>query len=226
MAIPEPPAGFDTAVRAVLSTIPYFGGAIEIVYTDVRDRRAEKAAELVAVVQQAVGEQTFLERLSTDPRLERVFVDAVESAVRTSIRAKRRVLAGAVVNAARDSGQIDQSELILDALASLEVQHVRALARLSDEWDAVVAVAARAPNSDRPSGWGTSAVWRALPEPIRAALVRTGTAKPSPTAYGATIEPRRNEGITDFGLDVVARLRVEGWDAEAVANGWNMKVGT
>jgi len=148
------------------------------------------------------GEESFLQRVSSDPRLEGLFVDAVEAAVRTSIEAKRKLLARAVADASVDPTDIDHSELVVGALRELDVQHVHALAALASEWDRM--------QQETGVTLGTSQVWPTLPEPIRAVLVRTATGKSAPQMLTAQQAPWRANGITDFGLEVLAALRLEG----------------
>lgn len=207
------PTWIETIAKAVLTNVPVVGATAEVLIGDIRARRANRANEFLARISKVQSERDFLERLSTDPRLEKLFVQAVESAIDSAIDSKRRVLANAIADASIDLTALDMEELVVDAVASLEVQHVRAMALLSDEWD-------RACAQEKGVTWGVSDVWKGLARPLKATLVRTGVGSPSPGTYVAQNAPHRSEGITDFGLEVLNRLRKEGWHSEAAARGW------
>ena len=83
--------------------------------------------------------------------------------------------------------------------------HLLALARMADEWEQRKAAVVWQ------ASWGASDVLKETPEAIRAALVRTGTANPPAQVYVSRTRPHRQDGITDFGLSLVAELREEGW---------------
>lgn len=208
------PTWIETVAKAVLTNIPVLGPTAEVIVGDIRARRTARADAFLARISRTQNERDFLARLSSDPRLERIFVQAVESAIDSAVEAKRRVLANAIADASINPTRIDAAELLVEALANLEMQHVRALAMLSDEWDG-----AKADTSEEVT-WGTSDVWKALPKPLRAALVRSGVGSASSGTLVAQRAPARSEGITDFGLEVVGQLRAEGWNGEAAARGW------
>ncbi|WP_150307196.1 M1 aminopeptidase family protein [Planctomonas psychrotolerans] len=197
----------DVVARTTLAAVPFVGGSIEVVYSAVRERRTRKAAQTVEEIVRVTGEQEFVRRLASDPRLEALFVNAVDSALRTGLEAKRRLLAQSVAAAAQAESAFDENELIAEALSQLDVQHVRALARLSDEWEYMQSASRAETYRAR---MGASDAWEAVPPPVQAALVRTGAATPSPTSYLMTDVPHRAEGITDFGLKLLKRLREEG----------------
>lgn len=206
MSAPDPPSWLETLAKAMLANIPVVGSAFEVVFADVRARRVARAQEFLERISRVSDEREFIARLRSDPRLAQLFEAAVQSAIESVVEAKRRVLANAVSDATVDPMAIDQSELIVEALAQLEVQHVRALSKLSDEWDATQTQVTDLGH------WGASEVWRALPKPIAAALIRTGTCEPSPSTYWYSSDnAHRVEGITDFGIDIVRQLRDEGW---------------
>lgn len=135
-------------------------------------------------------------------------MDAVESAIRTSIGAKRKVLAQAVADASVDPSRTDHSELVVGALRELDVQHVRALARLESEWNDA--------RGETGVTLGTSEVWRTLPEPIRAVLIRTAAGKSAPQMLTAQQAPYRANGITDIGIEVLEALRSKGLSDESM----------
>lgn len=195
-------------VRVALAAIPSVGGPMEIIYSHVRARQASKAEEVMAEIAGATGADRLLERISEDPYVEALFVNAMNAALRTGLDAKRRLLARAVSAAVLDDAKLEESQLIADVLEQLDVPHAIALARLADEWE-------EAQRGDPEAvTWGTSEVWSNVLAPVRAALVRTGTANLSPRPLVALTGPHRQEGITDFGLEVIEALRAEGFAVE------------
>jgi len=198
------PSWAETAKRVTLAAIPYVGGALQVVYEDVRARRADKAADTITDIINATGEKALVQRLAEDPVAEALFVNAVDAAVRTGLEAKRRVLARAVAQAVTDEARLDEGLLITDVLAHLDAPHVKALKRMAVEWEEVLHKNLEDVN------WGQSEVWETLPEVIRAALVRTGTAKPPRNTFTAVKGPNRQTGISDFGLELVKLLEAEG----------------
>lgn len=204
----QPPAPLsDTVVRAAIAAVPYFGGPLEIIYSDIRARQALKAQQVLEQITTATGEERLLERIRESPHVEALFVNAVNAALRTGIDAKRRLLARAVSEAVLDDAKLEPSQLIADVLDQLDVPHALALARLADEWEAAQR------GDPEAATWGTSEVWKSVPAPVRAALVRTGTARMAPGTLVARSGPHRADGITDFGLEVIGALRDEGFSA-------------
>lgn len=197
----KPPTVVDTVVRAALAAVPYVGGPLEVIVSDVRARQAARAETLVASIALAVGEETLALRLADDPRAEALFVNAVNAALRTGYEAKRQLLARVVANALQDGAILDDAELLVNTLEDLEAPHIAALVRLEAEW------LERLHTDVSVVNWGSSPAWQNLPEPIRAVLVRVGAAKPSPQTAVALEGPRRAEGITDWGLSILKQLR-------------------
>jgi len=208
----ESPTWAATAARATLAAIPYAGGTLQVLYEDVRARRAAAAGETIASIVAITGEPALAQRMAVDPVVEALFVNALDSAIRTGLESKRRLLAKAVANAVLDEALVDESQLLAGVLAELDVPHVRALKAMADEWNTVLALPAEA--TERPGSWGQSQVFRNLPEPLKAALVRTATAKPTPQTFTVLMQPHRADGITDYGLELVAALEREGFSDE------------
>lgn len=209
----EAPTWKETAVRATAAAIPYVGGTVQVLYEDVRARSAAKAGETIASIVRITGEPALAQRMSVDPVLEALFVNAVDAALRTGLEAKRRLLARAVADAVMDEARLDESQLVAAALAELDVPHVRALKRMADEWKATEDPAvweARKVEGRREGLTGQSEVFRCLPEPIRATLVRTGTALPPRNVFTVQAERHRQDGIADFGLELIEALEREG----------------
>jgi len=201
----EAPTWRETAIRATAAAIPYAGGTIQVLYEDVRARSAAKAGETIASIVAITGEPALAQRMAVDPVLEALFVNAVDAALRTGLEAKRRLLARAVADAVVDGARLDESQLVTAALSELDVPHVRALKRMADEWRAPV-------EGEQGVSWGRSEAFQSLTDPIKATLVRTGTAMPQRQRFVATSDRRRQEGITDFGLALVDALESEGLD--------------
>lgn len=122
-------------VRVAIAAIPYVGGPLEIIYSDVRLRQAAKAEEVMAEITGATGADRLLDRIREDPYVEALFVNALNAALRTGIDAKRRLLARAVSAAVLDDAKLEESQLISDVLEQFDVPHAIALARLADEWE-------------------------------------------------------------------------------------------
>lgn len=105
----SPPSWAETAKRATLAAVPYVGGSLQVVYEDVRARRAAMAGETISDIVSATGEELLVQRLAEDPVAEALFVNAVDAAVRTGLEAKRRLLARAVAEAVIDEARLDES---------------------------------------------------------------------------------------------------------------------
>jgi hypothetical protein len=201
----DAPSVSSTVIRAVIAAVPYVGGPFEVIVSDWRARQAAKAEQTIADVLAVTGEDQLRARLGSVAEVEAVFVEGVQAAIKTGVEAKRRLLAKAVANAVVDDARIDESWLIADVLSQLDVPHIRALDRLLREWE-------RGPEPGDRAGW--SGVWRNLPEPIKATLVRTGTATPTPQSFVLSDTPQFIEGITVYGRELIRQLRDEGYGAE------------
>lgn len=219
----RPPAWDETIARAMLAiasnALPLAGVVIEpllVVYDDVRARRAHRAQlVLLAIAEGAGGPERLGERLRQSPTHETQFVQAVEEAIRTGHFAKRRLLVRAVVNSLQHEELFDESQLTIDALAQLDVMHIRALARLEAEvrtdgtW--TVPLKMNGPEQvapeDQTRGHGRSPVWAALPTPVQAALIRAGVCSVYSWTLAPSRSPRPLEGINPFGRRLLEQLR-------------------
>jgi len=197
---PTVPTVKDTgaAVAASLvSKVPVLGDALAIVVTDTYKRRravAERTA--LDIAQRSGGAERLAERLAEDPQLELLFLEAVEAATRTGLEDKRRLLGQVVGAAVLDDAKVEEGQLLVQALHELDAPHLRGLE--------VVRRASDTPY--QPNGYEvvTQAVTEAvaaLPEPLRAGLVRTGT------LYVGTGMMAGAPRITQFGRDLLDHLR-------------------
>lgn len=204
------------------NVVPFAGAVIEplmVVVDDVRDRRAHRAQVVLwSISEQVGGPERLGARLSESPQHETQFVEAVEEAIRTGSEAKRRLLVAAVSNSIEHEELFDESQLIIDALAQLDVMHIRALTRLGVElaadgtWAKPIRIGedGSVDPEDERRGRGISPTWRQLPAPIQAALVRAGVCSlQSPSFLTPSSAPSPSEGINAFGRDLLVRLRGE-----------------
>jgi hypothetical protein len=199
----DAPSVSSTVTRAAIASVPYAGG-FEVIYQDWRARQAAKAEQTIGDILAMTGEHELRDRLGSVAEVEAVFVEGVQAALKTGIEAKRRLLAKAVANAVIDDALIDGSWLIADVLSQLDVPHIRALDALMREWER---------GAEPDNRMGRSVVWQSLLDPIKATLVRTGTATPSPQMFTAGVT-HFVDGITVFGRELIRQLREEGYGAD------------
>ncbi|MEJ5915220.1 hypothetical protein [Pseudokineococcus sp. 1T1Z-3] len=125
----------ETSIRVVIAGTPMIGGSALVLYDDLRDRQAYKAAEFMDIVEAGTGDlEKMLRAIDQDPAVESLFISAFDSAPRSGMKGKRRLLARVVAEAVVDTAKIDESMLITYALRDLDAVHIRVLRRLADEW--------------------------------------------------------------------------------------------
>lgn len=182
---PEQPRGSpsknETAIKAVLELVPFVGGAIATIFGDHMERRRGRIQETAAAAVDRVGGDAdrITDRLKSDERFADIFFDGLAAASRSSIEAKRVAIGHALGDAAMGEGELelDESQLLLKAMADLELPHLRALQRIS-----------RMEQTEL-----MASLLQATPPPVLAALIRHGLVIQG--AYdGLAIE-----GVTDFG---------------------------
>ena len=175
---PSVPTVQDTGaavVASLVSKVPVLGDALAIVVNDAYKRRMAVAEQTALdIAQQSGGADRLATRLAGDPQLEVLFLEAVEAATRTGLEDKRRLLSRVVGAAVLDDAKVEDGQLLVQALRELDAPHVRGLEmvrRVTDE-----------PQPEDVTGDSRQARQRAckaagesLPDPVRAALVRTGT---------------------------------------------------
>ncbi len=128
---PSVPTVSDTAVeatRSLLSQVPVVGEALAIVVRDTYSRRVAKAEDTVAeIAAGAGGVERLHARLSQEPMLDSLFIEAVEAAARTGLHDKRKLLAQIVSAAVLDDAKLDEAQLVVQALRDLDAPQIRAL---------------------------------------------------------------------------------------------------
>jgi hypothetical protein len=165
---PEPPDFIQTTARAGLALIPGIGGALQVIYEDVRVHMAARQWQTIQEIADNVGEDRLAARLK-DPVHQALFANGVEVATRTGLEDKRRLLAKVVSAAILNDAALEGAQLRVEALRDLDVPQIRALERLQrllndhkEENNTYLAAVQQA--------------WKSEPHPIRAALTRTGVA--------------------------------------------------
>jgi hypothetical protein len=179
----DPRAAGIVAASATLSAIPYAGGPLQTIFDEYIARkraRAEKTAEEIANL--AGGWQNIIDRATEISELADLLVRGLDAAFASSYEAKRRLLAKAVATAFDDTAKIDESTLLVMAVAELEPVHVKALARLERNGNLE-----GAPD----------------PMPVLARLVQTGVVDPTTSWAGGLLIAEPN----DFGRTVLSYLR-------------------
>ncbi len=196
----EPPTSTDTAVevvRSLVSKVPVVGDAMAVVVRDAYARRVAKAeAVALMVAEQSGGAEHLAGRLGASPELEALFFAAVEAGARTGLEDKRRLLGRVVSEAVLDDAKVDEAQLLVQVLGELDAPHLRGLETVRRASDVAY----------QPDGYEvvSKAVEQAvavLPEPLQAALVRTGT------LYVGTGMMAGTPRITKFGRDLLDDLR-------------------
>lgn len=92
---------------------------MDLLVEHLRKRMAARALDFTEQVEAVTGLERLESRLAQDPRLDAVFVTAVEASIRTGMESKRRVLARAVVDMVNDDARLDESQLLIEALEEL-----------------------------------------------------------------------------------------------------------
>ena len=226
----EFPTTRDTAVRAVveagMAAVPWYveviAAPMRVIMEDTQRRRAARLEMSMVEVADGVRGLDALAVALTDTENDVQFVQAMEAAVRSGDEAKRRLLVKAVVNSINDDARFDESQMTIDALAELNTMHVRALALLDEElneegkWKVPLRSAPEGSADvyvaeDLLRAAGRSAAWEALPPPVKATLIRSGTCHS--TSGMGTFAPshadRPLDGINGFGRILLQELRAE-----------------
>jgi hypothetical protein len=196
----EPPTRAETGVKAVLRAIPYIGSSLSIIFEDTRARHVARGTGVVQEIAEETGADRLSERLAKDEEVEVLFIEGVEIAVRSGLKAKRRLLARVVAKAVLDDAEIEPGQLLVQAFRDLDAPQLRALTRIRNAEDAAKAVEVDGETNDVRSDRiadAASKTGRAEPTPVLAALIRTGVVYPATlvgggvAAYGVSENERR-----------------------------------
>lgn len=207
-----PAAVAETLAKAAVAVlVPYGGGAV-VIWEGVRDRLSGRMQRSANETFSQVDPDLLAARLADSPELDALLINALDSAARSGLEAKRRLLSKVVINAALDDARVDEGVLIEQAIRELEAPHLRAMARIDAAWKG-----RRVEEQDRlrypgqtddqllPSLQGEAAYEAGLrePDPVIATLVRAGVAAPA-TLIGGGIGVHK---ITTFGRSLLAELQ-------------------
>ena len=198
--------------RTALSAVPYVGSPALVVLDEVLTRRRAAAAKLMSEITATAGGQENLALRLANSEIEALFIDGFDTAMRTGVAAKQRLLAEVIANALLDDAKVDSSQLYVMALRDLEAPHIRALARLAD---IVRELRPQMPKEiTKRSHFVTIAdekvrlVWNREPSPIQAALVRTGCVQLQRGFLDSGYEI--TEYITEFGFELLGDIERHG----------------
>lgn len=201
----EPPGRVETGIKAALRAIPYAGSSLSVIFEDSRARHGARVARFAEDVIEDTPVERLKQRMEDDERIEIIFLEGVELAVRSGLAAKRRLLARVVARAADNDDEVETAQLLLQVLRDLDSPHLGALKRICDAGDATAAEVPPDEDGEQQHARVSEAVMAAGANeaaPVRAALVRTGVAH-SATLTGGGLEIYR---VTDFGRTLLADL--------------------
>lgn len=191
----------ELAVELVKSFLP---GQVNALAKYANARLAVMEQRACAMVEetatQAVSNaEALVEELASDPRKAELFAVAIDAAARSHSEGKIKALAHALAAAALtdDDAQLDRSELVLRAVAELEVPHVRVLEALIEaggegKLDPEAVFAGLYGNDDSSR------------DPILATLIRLGLFS---SLTGLTLGGGAIHSVTRFGLDVYELIK-------------------
>lgn len=216
-AMTEPRPVFAVVISAGLSAIPMVGGPLQTVFDAIEERTRHRAETTTREICESVGgADTMLSRIDKNPELEPLLSQAIEAATRTSMEAKRRLLAQAAAAALEDDQKVEPASLIVATLSQLEPVHIHALVRLAK-------AAKSSPDQDEIQRREVMrAASKVEPVPVLAALIQTGVAIATTTVWhgNGTGTPAEESGhilihdVSDFGHRLLAYLRAADAGAE------------
>lgn len=216
-AMTEPRPVFAVVISAGLSAIPMVGGPLQTVFDAIEERTRHRAETTTREICERVGgADTVLSRIDKNPELEPLLSQAIEAATRTSMEAKRRLLAQAAAAALEDDQKVEPASLIVATLSQLEPVHIHALVRLAK-------AAKSSPDQDEIQRREVMrAASKVEPVPVLAALIQTGVAIATTTVWhgNGTGTPAEESGhilihdVSDFGHRLLAYLRAADAGAE------------
>lgn len=214
----DPPELWDTSARMSLSLVPVVGGALQIIWEDVRAHHQARLAKTIEEVADATGVDELQRRLGEDPEVEALFLQGLDVATRTGLEAKRRLMSRVIAAAVLDEAQVEESQLLVFALRDLDAPHVRALARLWEAQEGAdpgpsVSLAERRQLISQ----AVSAAAGREPSPVIVALHRVDAVR----STGLTIGGLGTGEVTEFGQRLLEDLRAADNDhvAENIVDG-------
>jgi hypothetical protein len=182
----------DLAVQGGVSLIPHVGGFLQVFAAWESQRFKERAAELEERLAEEVTVEE-LERALADERRSRSIIRAATINSLTDWEDKRQVLASVVrAVVAGDDAELDDAELLVDALEDLDRPHIALLVRIYEEQEAT---------------GETVRIYYLDPEPHPSAvsgLIRHGLVSSEGT--GLTLGGITRCSVTTFGEDLLRLL--------------------
>lgn len=197
----DAPKHWETIVKAAAVSMPMVGKALGVIWDDSRARRLSKLEKTMQEIASQTGIEALAERLETDPVIEALFADAMDTVMRTGLESKRRLLAKVVAQAVQDDSKIEEAALIGQALRDLDAPHIRALERIRHAQDTAES-AATAENKYQAGTRAAAEAAQKEPIAVIATLTRTAVAIPG-TYPGGGIGVYR---LSDFGRSLLEDL--------------------
>lgn len=214
----ERPKVYDALARALLVAMP-FGSSVDVLVEHTRKSLEYKARQTIREIVDATGVEELAERLASEPEVEAIFVQGLETAMRTGHEGKRRLLGRLISAAVLDDAKVDEGLLFVLALRNLDGPHIRALEAMRR---AVEKVDAEGLGRDE-RGYGPSSAERSAnsiaaqvrndlagtPRAVSAGLVREGLIRSRGTwdSVGRDGDKWENHELTAFGRALLDHLR-------------------
>jgi hypothetical protein len=199
--------GVGAEVAGWYAGVPGVGAGTAALVLGMYEIRRDRTVEFFKrVVRNVGGEDKLVEAVENDPTREQVLYAAAQAAIATPFEKKRKLLAQAASAAMTgDRKRVNNTAMIVTALANLEEMHIEALTRISAAYDLE--------RSDpEVSDERFQSVLREEPAPVLAALVRTGVVLVGSQEIrpGLGSIPRAETysitGVNQFGRDLLADL--------------------
>lgn len=117
------------SAAAALSGQPLAQALAELLPLVIREAREDRLRDFVEEVVSAIPPEQLLRRVQEDRRVADLFTDAARTAMETDLERKRRALARVLKQGffRSDDAEIDAERMYLQAIAPLEVPHLRIL---------------------------------------------------------------------------------------------------
>lgn len=199
--------GVGAEVAGWYAGVPGVGAGTAALVLGMYEIRRDRTVEFFRrVVRNVGGEDKLAEAVENDSAREQVLYAAAQAAIATPLEKKRKLLAQAASAAMTgDRKRVNNTAMLVTALAKLEEMHIEALTRISAAYDLE--------GSDpEVSDERFQSVLREEPAPVLAALVRTGVVLVGSQEIrpGLGSIPRAETysitGVNQFGRDLLADL--------------------